>query len=82
MSVAISGLPTPSSFTVTGDQSILAQRWTRYIEEFELYYSASGVTDKSQKRAILLHLGGSHLREIIGTYPEETKGAEWDIRLL
>ena len=74
MSVAISGLPTPSSFDVTGDQGIVAQRWVKWVEEFELYCTASGVTSQTQKRALLLHLGGGHIREIVNTYPEETRG--------
>ena len=72
--VALAGLPAPSNFEVIGDQSTLAQRWKRWKDEFELYCSASGVSNLVQKRALLLHLSGHHIREIVSTYPEEIRG--------
>ena len=49
-------------------------RWTKWNAEFELYVAATGVTDKLQKRALLLHLAGPGVREIFKTYPVEVRG--------
>ena len=72
--VALAGLPAPSNFETTGDQATLAQRWKRWKDEFELYCSASGVSNLVQKRALLLHLSGHQIREIVSTYPEDIRG--------
>ena len=58
-----------------GEPATLAQRWDKWKAEFELYVAASGVEDKLQKRALLLHLAGPGVREIFKTYPDEVKGA-------
>ena len=42
----------------------LDKKWESYLEEFELFITASGVTENKQKTALLLHLGGKDLREI------------------
>ena len=58
-----------------GEPATLAQRWDKWKAEFELYVAASGVEDKLQKRALLLHLAGPGVREIFKTYPDDVKGA-------
>ena len=45
--------------------------WKKWREEFELFTVASGITDKKQILALLLHLGGTQLREIYGTLKED-----------
>ena len=53
---------------------MLAQCWDKWKAEFKLYVTASGVEDKLQKQALLLHLAGPGVREIFKTYPDEVKG--------
>ena len=43
----------------------------KWKEEFELFIAASGIADKKQALALLLHLGGAQLREIYGTLKED-----------
>ena len=74
MAVTLSGLPCISPFDCTGEPATLAQRWDKWKAEFELYVAASGVDDKVQKRALLLHLAGPGVREIFKTYPVEVQG--------
>ena len=65
-------IPSVEPFLV--DKSIttnLDKKWNSYVDEFELFIVASGVTDKKQKLALLLHLGGKDLREIYKTVKEE-----------
>ena len=74
MAVTLSGLPCISPFDCIGEPATLAQRWDKWKAEFELYVTASGVDDKVQKRALLLHLAGPGVREIFKTYPAEVQG--------
>ena len=74
MAVTLSGLPCLSPFDCIGEPATLAQRWDKWKAEFELYVASSGVEDKVQKRAILLHLAGPGVREIFKTYPAEVRG--------
>ena len=74
MAVTLSGLPCISPFDCIGEPATLAQRWDKWKAEFELYVAASGVDDKVQKRALLLHLAGPGVREIFKTYPVEVQG--------
>ena len=78
MAVALSGLPCIQQFDALGEPATLAQRWLRWEAEFELFVAASGVTLPGQKRALLLHLAGSGIRDIFLTYDEETRGNATD----
>ena len=49
-------LPGVPPFDVIGDVASLALRWKK--DQFILFGAASGVTENSQKRVLLLHLGG------------------------
>ena len=64
MSVCLSGLPGLPSFDAVGEPATLAQRWLTWKEEFELYVTASGISDSTQKRALLLRLAGPKVRDI------------------
>ena len=74
MAVTLSGLPCISPFDCIGEPATFAQRWDKWKAEFELYVAASGVEDKLQKRALLLHLAGPGVCEIFKTYPDGVKG--------
>ena len=72
MAKFMQNIPSVEPFLV--DKSIttnLDKKWNSYVDEFELFIVASGVTDKKQKLALLLHLGGKDLREIYKTVKEE-----------
>ncbi|CAB4023777.1 Transposon Tf2-9 poly, partial [Paramuricea clavata] len=43
------------------------QRWRKWIKSFEYYIAASGINDKKQQRAILLHLAGPEVQDIFET---------------
>ena len=74
MAVTLSGLPCITPFDCIGEPATLAQRWDKWKAVFELYMAASGVEDKVQKRALLLHLVGPGVCKIFKTYPNEVKG--------
>ena len=78
MAVALSGLPCMGHFDTVGEPATLAQRWKRWEREFKLYVAAAGVTDDTQKRALLLHLAGQGVRDIFATFSEEDRGNDSD----
>ena len=81
MSVCLSGLPGLPSFDAVGEPATLAQRWLTWKEEFELYVTASGISDSTQKRALLLHLVGPKVRDIFNnSIPEEIRGDAKDYK--
>lgn len=81
MSVCLSGLPGLPGFDAVGEPATLAQRWLTWKEEFELYVTASGISDSTQKRALLLHLGGCKVRDIFNnSIPEEARGDAKDYK--
>ena len=45
-------------------------RWKKWIERFENYVLAAGITEDSRKKALLLHLAGEQVFEIHKSLPE------------
>jgi hypothetical protein len=43
----------------------LSKAWEQYFKRFEYYLKATGVTKDEQKRALLLHVAGEELQDII-----------------
>ena len=64
MAVCLSGLPGLPVFDAIGEPATHAQRWMTWRAKFELYVTASGISDPTQKRALLLHLAGLRVRNI------------------
>ena len=54
MAVCLSRLPGLPVFDAVGEPATLAQCWMTWRAEFELYVTASGISDPIQKRALLL----------------------------
>ena len=68
MAKLMSNIPTMEPFIINRETTTnLDKEWTLYLEEFELFLLASGITGNRQKVALLLHLGGKDLREIYKT---------------
>lgn len=80
MAVCLSGLTGPAAFDTVGEPATLSQRWRIWKDEFELFLAASGVTDPTQQRALLLHSAGPGVREIFRSIPDETKGGTKDYK--
>ena len=54
-------LPTP--LEIDSSQATLGSRWKDWKAEFEIYLAASGVTNKAEKQALLLHIYGLGYRK-------------------
>ena len=62
----------PPKFNVDGNPTGLSTRWKQWRDGFDLYLTASAVTEVNQKRALLLHCGGDRLQQIFNTLTETT----------
>ena len=81
MAVSLSGLPGLNPFDAVGEPATLAQRWLTWKEEFELYVIASGISDPTQMRALLLHLAGPKVRDIFNnSIPAAKRGEAKDYK--
>ena len=54
-------------FDAHGSPSSLGQRWKQWLTKFQTYVTASGITDDTQKRVMLLYLAGSAVQDIFET---------------
>ena len=48
----------------------LGARWNIWMEDFEMFILASGITDPKRKRALLLYQAGQRVREIFRQIPD------------
>eukprot|EP00112_Aurelia_sp_Birch-Aquarium-sp1_P015232 Seg336.2 transcript_id=Seg336.2/GoldUCD/mRNA.D3Y31 product="hypothetical protein" protein_id=Seg336.2/GoldUCD/D3Y31 len=48
----------------------LATRWKNWIADFNMFITASGITDPKRKRALLLYQAGPRIREIFKQIPD------------
>ena len=49
------------------NRATAAQRWPRWLSDFENYVDGSGVVVDTQKLSILLHVAGAEVRELVSS---------------
>ena len=47
----------------------VAPKWKVWLEDFEMFLVANGITDTTRKRALLLYQAGPRVREIFRQIP-------------
>ncbi|CAB4039327.1 Retrovirus-related Pol poly from transposon, partial [Paramuricea clavata] len=57
----------------------LSTRWNNWQSDFEMYITASGITNPKRKRALLLYQAGPRVREIFKQIPETGTDTDYDI---
>ena len=67
-SVSIQPLPEFNPDSTVGES--LGARWNIWMEDFEMFIPASGITDPKRKRALLLYQAGQRVREIFRQIPD------------
>ena len=60
-------LPAIPPFSVSSDQTTLGQRWSKWVKGLEYFLVASNITEKKQRRAVLLHLAGPEVQTVFET---------------
>ena len=64
MAKAISGIPVIGPFVISdGSTTNLHRCWEIWKDDFTLYTTARGITQDSQKLALLLHIGGAEVKK-------------------
>ena len=76
-SVTINPMPEFSPDAKIGTS--LATRWSNWQSDFEMYLTASGITDPKRKRALLLYQAGARVREIFKQIPETGTDEDYEI---
>ena len=76
-SVTINPMPEFSPDAQIGTS--LATRWSNWQSDFEMYLTASGVTDPKRKRGLLLYQAGQRVREIFKQIPETGTDEDYDV---
>ncbi len=74
-------LPPLGPFDVHTDPAGIGVRWGKWVSSFKLYLMASGIKDDAQKRALLLHLGGSDVQDIFATMEDTGEDKDYDVAL-
>ena len=71
-------IPMPP-FDAHGSPSSLDQRWKQRLTRFQTYITASGITDDTQKRAMLLYLAGPAVQDIFETLSDTGEAKDFKI---
>ena len=56
----------------------LATKWNNWQSDFDMYLTASGITDPTRKHALLLYQAGRRVREIFKKIPDTGTSAGYD----
>lgn len=76
-SVTINPMPEFSPDAKLGTS--LNTRWNNWQSDFEMFLTASGITDPKRKRALLLYQAGPRVREIFKQIPETGTDTDYDV---
>ena len=60
-------LPVVQPFSATSDQTTLGQRSSKWVKGLEYFLTASNITDKKQKPAVVLHSAGAEVQVVFET---------------
>ena len=75
--MATGGIPNFDKFRVHGEEHTAGTRWRKYIARSEILVTAMGIQDKaSRKKALLLHVSGEEVFDIVMTFTDEQRGAD------
>ena len=73
------GFATHSTYaTIRSGRGNRRKRRRVWLEDFQMYLVATGITDKKKKRALLLYQAGPKVREIFRQVPENGNDDDFD----
>ncbi|CAB4028116.1 Hypothetical predicted protein [Paramuricea clavata] len=76
-SVSIHPVPEFNHDSEVGES--LGTRWNIWMQDFEMFILASGITDAKRKRALLLYQAAQRVREIFRQIPDTGNDNEYDV---
>ena len=66
-----------SQFDLVSDPTSLGPRWKVWKQCFEIYITALGITDDTQKRALLLYQAGQATQDIFDTFTDTGESKDY-----
>ena len=57
----------------------ISTRWNNWQSDFDMFFTAGGITDPKRKRALLLYQAGPRAREIFKQLPETSNDDEYNV---
>ena len=76
-SMATGSIPNFDKFRVHGEEHTAGTRWRKYIARFEILATAMGIANNAaRKKALLLHVSGEEVFDIVLTFTDAQRGAE------
>ena len=70
----MAAIPNFEKFRVHGEEQNAGTRWRKYIARFEIMVTAMGLNNSARKKALLLHVSGDEVFDIVQTFTDEQKG--------
>ena len=64
MAPANLGIPSTAPFDAKEEPTSVAQRWEKWLKQFQYFEDASRINNNSKKKALLLHLAGTETQDI------------------
>ena len=77
MAAANLGIPWTASFNAKGEPASVAQKWQKWLKQFQYFEDASRINNNSSKKALLLHLAGTGTQDI---YIQDINSHQCNIR--
>ena len=77
MAAANLGIPSTAPFNAKGEPTSVAQRWEKWLKQFQYFEDASRINNNSRKKALLLHLAGTETQDI---YIQDINSHQCNIR--
>ena len=65
--MSLNAIPSVPPLDPHTDSHNVGQRWERWINQFEFYLQATGITNPQRQKGSLLHCAGRHVQEIFKT---------------
>ena len=79
MAQSVSIKPVPEFHPDAELGASLATRWKDWMADFDMFILASGITDATRKRALLLYQAGPRVREIFQQLPDTGTATDYEV---
>ena len=79
MAQSVSIKPVPEFHPDAELGASLATRWKDWMADFDMFILASGITDATRKRALLLYQAGPRIREIFQQLPDTGTATDYEV---
>ena len=72
----MTAIPNFDKFRIHGDEHSAGTRWRKYIARFEIMVTAMGINNPARKKALLLHVSGEEVFDVVQTFTAQQRGGD------